>query len=644
VSARTTALDARRLPIVRTATVLATALLAALLEGTAAHAAPGNARMHAEVRPSEIQIGQSARLVVTISGVQNAPPPRIPAIDGLRVQGLGQTTSVQIVNGTVTAEVTHNFLLEPERTGTFAIPALSAQIEGERVSTSPLSLRVVDANAVPRNGIAPRSGARAADGDAPQEAPIALRLTAPQRDLYVGEAVPVELTLVIREGVRVTEVTAPTFDGTAFTVSRPQDGQPRQTTEVIDGVRWVVATFPLAITPVSAGTYPLVAKMEVSAYVPSSGRRRFGGVMDDPLFDSFFGGGGGAQRKVPLATEARSARVLSLPEQGRPASFTGAIGQFAAEASATPTRVVVGDPVTLTVKISGKGNFDRLSIPVMESGADWKTYPANSRFEPTDALGTSGRKIAEQAVVPQNAKVAAVPARPFSFFDPDQRRYVELSTQPIALTIEGAPRGPAGSAPAAATARDATAAGDGARGDAADEQWELAPNQIAPGVPVDTAPVVTRPWFLWLQLLPLLLLATGTWWARRRDRLEADPQHHRRIAARRRVDEATAAMQRAAAAGDTTGFFAAARRAVQARLARDPDREAESLTLSELEALVAERTELRDEVRAIVGRADAIAYSAERMAGADLKGWQQRVTGLLAALDSTAGRNERRKA
>lgn len=618
----------------RVVSVLVAVVVALAAHGATALAA-GNARMRAEVRPAEIQMGQSARLVVTISGSQNAPAPRIPAIDGLRAQSLGQTTSVQIVNGSVTAEVTYNFLLEPQRTGSFTIPALATEIEGERISTSPLTLRVVDANTVPRNGIAPRGGgpggAAGAPEDAAQQQPITLRLTAPQRDLYVGEAVPVELTLYIREGVRVTEVTAPTFDGTAFTVSRPQDGQPTQTTEVIDGVRWVVATFPLAITPVSAGEFPLIGKMEVTAYVPG-GRRRYGSVMDDPLFDSFFGGG--SQRKIPLATEQRRARVQALPEEGRPASFSGAIGKFTVEASASPAKVTVGDPVTLTVKVSGKGNFDRVSIPALESGSDWKTYPASSKFEPTDALGTSGRKISEQAVVPLTAKVQAVPPRPFSYFDPDKHRYVELSTQPVALTIEGAPR----TGPAGGSAKARAVKSDSERAAAEGEQWELAPNQIAAGAPTDTRPVATQPWFLGLQLLPLAALAAGSLWARRRDRLRADPEHHRRLAARRRVDEENEAMQRAASAGDTAAFFAAARRAVQERLARDPDREAASLTLPELEDLVGDDGAIRDELRAIVGRADAITYSGEHLPAGQLGDWQKRVAALLQKLDAPKGR------
>lgn len=599
--------------------------LALLLLVAATPALAARARMVAEIRPAEIPLGQTARLVVTITGVQNAPAPRLPTVDGLGMRSLGQTTSVQIVNGEVNAEVAHNFLLEPTRTGTFTIPGLAMQLEGERLATRPLTLRVLDADAVPRAGIAPRGK----PDDAAQPAPVSLRLTAPQRDFYVGELLPVELTLYIREGVRVTEVTAPTFVGDAFTVSRPQDGQPAQTTEVIDGVRWVVATFPLAISPVTAGEFPLNGKIEVTAYLPGA-RRRLGGALNDPFFDSLFGDG--TQKKIPLATPERSVRVLQLPEDGRPAGFSGAIGEFSVQAAATPTKVTLGDPVTLTVTVKGKGNFDRLAIPEMTSDGQWKAYTASSKLEPTDTLGTTGRKVSEQAIVPLDAKVRAVPPRPFSFFDPEKRRYVELATQPIALAIEAPARG------AAVGAAARKPQGEAAPGEGASEQWELAPNQIVAGPAIEvTPPVATQAWFLLLQLVPLLALAAGVLWLQRRDRLRADPVHTRRIAARRRVDAELETMRGAAQAGDARRFFAAARRALQERLARDPDRTAESLTLAELEQLVGESAALRDELRAIVSRADAVAYSGEQMPAARLNEWLQRTDELLRALDLPQG-------
>jgi hypothetical protein len=351
--------------------------------------------------------------------------------------------------------------------------------------------------------------------------------------------------------------------------------------------------------------------------------------MDDPFFDSFFGGAG--PRKIPLSSPARTIRVLPLPEAGRPADFSGAIGAFSVAATATPKQAALGDPVTLTITVSGEGNFDRVTIPAMTSDADWKAYAASTKFEPRDALGHAGRKVSEQAIVPLNPALTEVPARPFSFFDPESRRYVRIATEPVALALV-TPARPLAKGGAAAQGGTGSAASA-----VATPEWELAPNHIAPGEPVhDTTPVASRPWFLGLQLVPLLALGAATLWARRRDRLWSDPSHHRRLAARRRVEAEVDAMRRAAADGDTQRFFAAARRAVQERLGASPARTAESLTLGEMERLLEPASEVAAELRAVVGQADAVAYSGERLPGEQLAAWQHRTLALLRALEGGA--------
>lgn len=97
-------------------------------------------------------------------------------------------------------------------------------------------------------------------------------------------------------------------------------------------------------------------------------------------------------------------------------------------------------------------------------------------------------------------------------------------------------------------------------------------------------------------------------------------------------------MQRAASAGDTQAFFAAARRAVQARLSASPERAAESLTLAEMEALVEPGSEQLAELRALVGQADAVAYSGEHLPPEKLAAWRERTVALLRALDRAKGR------
>ena len=76
---------------------------------------------------------------MTIVGVQNAPAPRLPRIEGLAIRGIGQTMSMQIVGGEISSEVTHNFLIEPTRVGRFTIPSLSVEADGRSLETEPLT-------------------------------------------------------------------------------------------------------------------------------------------------------------------------------------------------------------------------------------------------------------------------------------------------------------------------------------------------------------------------------------------------------------------------------------------------------------------------------------------------------------------------
>src|SRR5208282_5521577 len=76
----------------------------------------------------------------------------------------------------------------------------------------------------------------------------------------------------------------------------------------------------------------------------------------DPFFRQFFNQG--EQRQVTLASDPVSVESLPVPEENRPANFTGAIGDFTMTSTAGPTNLTVGDPITVRVQISGRGALD----------------------------------------------------------------------------------------------------------------------------------------------------------------------------------------------------------------------------------------------------------------------------------------------
>ena len=129
----------------------------------------------------------------------------------------------------------------------------------------------------------------------------------------------------------------------------------------------------------------------------------------------------------------------------RPATFCGGIGNYRLAASASPTALRVGDPLTLTLDIErgpSSGSLDLISAPDLS---------ANPRiaddFEVLDKHPTGRRdgevKRFEYALRPKRAGVG-IPALAVTVFNPDAETFSEIATQPTALTVSAASRLDAG--------------------------------------------------------------------------------------------------------------------------------------------------------------------------------------------------------
>ena len=58
-----------------------------------------------------------------------------------------------------------------------------------------------------------------------------------------------------------------------------------------------------------------------------------------------------------------------MPEADKPAEFYGLVGQYTIAASAAPTKVNVGDPITLTIRIGGNPYLKPVQWPAARAGA-----------------------------------------------------------------------------------------------------------------------------------------------------------------------------------------------------------------------------------------------------------------------------------
>lgn len=587
----------------------------------------------ATLEPAQIALGEAAQLSVTVQG-RSADEPQIPSVSGLEIQPIGQSSQFQVINGAMSAKVNYTYAVIPTRPGSYTIPAIKVGRGAEVTASSPLSLKVGGANGggamnrPSQNSLpAPTVNGNEDQISATEQQSFGfLRVVTPKKEFYVGEMVPVELKAYFRDGVELRVDGLPKLNSDAFTMNKLGD-QPNSRREIINGVRYAILTWPTVITAVKAGDYALSVELPTTVTVRQQAQRprsRTGNPFGDDFFDSVFQNffGTATQKQIALSSEPGEVKILSLPTENRPASFTGAVGQFELAAETISSQTTAGDPVTLKLKISGVGNFDRVTAPAVEKSAAWKTYKPSAKFEPTDSAGFSGTKSFEQALVPTQAGTLEIPALAFSFFDPAQKQYITRTTPPV--KVEVAP-GPA-VAPTAPLAQAApTVVKPSAAADSA-----LAPNKLSPGHFTATL----RPWILspgrWtLALLPSVAALLAYAMIRRRQKLIRNPSQARAINSQRALQLQLQTMERAADQGDTASFFAAACAAFQNLLGLRWSLPPRTITLAEINARLNGEA---DEMRTIFRLADEAAYTGRAFAPDELRQLQTLVNHELSKL------------
>jgi len=586
------------------------------------------AAIAAQLDPQSIRLGEAAQLAVTVKGPRSAEP-NVPEVDGLDITPVGQQSSVQIINGAVSAEVTHIYHVTPNRTGNFSIPAISA---GGAGNTQPIAFRVDTGTGgqtqrSPSHGRSqfppPRTnGGSPTPIDTNNESAF-LRVVLPKQNLTVGELVSVEVKAYFRAGVSASLNGLPMLNSDAFALNKLSD-KPEQARESINGVPYTVVTWTSALSAVKAGDYPLNLDLPVMVRVQERAKQRGGGRRDpftdffgedspfgDSFFDNFFGGM--TEKPLTLHTDGAVVKIKALPVQGRPASFSGAVGNFDVSSEASATNGTAGDPLTLKINVTGRGNFDRVTTVGLVPSAGWKTYKPSAKFDATDSSNTVGVKTFEQSVVPLNAGAQEIPAVSFSYFDPETQSYVTKKTAPITVQI----------APNTASAAAAPVPADPATSAPKVAADGLAPDEAVPAhATASLRPLVLRPWFILVNTALLAATIFGQIARRIRTRRLNNPQRLEREATERAVNESLAAMDAALKVKDVTRFFGAARDALQDRLAAQWHVPASQVTIPEI------RTRLNghgETVSAVFEAADEVAYSGKRFTAPDLQQWRDLV-------------------
>src|SRR5213083_1042838 len=407
----------------------------------------------AVLNSSEAAVGETVHLEIRVAGARGADAPENIMVDGLEIRRTGTSQRIEMNNLNLTSSVIYDYTVMPLRAGRFTIPSQTIRVGNNSLRTPALTLNVADS---PGRSSGARSGRDA--GTASANNLVFAELIVPSKTAYVGEIVPVQIRMGFDPRVRPRLIEPPEITGQGFTAQKLQ--QSGQTSETINGRPYDVVTYKTAIAAARAGKFevgPVKAKAQVivprARSAPRSRARSPFDLfdLDDPFSDPFFSNPFaqmGERRDIQISSEPVPLEVKPLPPNAPP-SFSGAIGSFTMATDAKPKSVQVGDPITVTTTISGRGNFDRVNTPSLEDESGWHKYPPSSKFKQDDEVGISGTKTSETVISPNENK-QSLPVLAFSYFDPAKEQYVTLHSEPTAITVQGGAAQPSSSSPATA--------------------------------------------------------------------------------------------------------------------------------------------------------------------------------------------------
>jgi len=407
------------------ATGMAIALLAAF---TPAYAR--DIKFEASIDNKDMVLGERGQLGLTFYETNSIPAPDIGNIDGFEVRYLGPSTMVTVINGKMSSSITHMYSLVPLKIGKFELGPFSFKYKGDTYTSNVIIAEVKEEKAVKEERAGPEEGAEEKIPDVSDR--LFMVLNVGSAHAYVNELIPATVKLYVNR-MNVSDIQLPVFAQEGF--SKIEFREPKQYKEEMGGVVYEVLEFKTQIFGTRPGEYRLgpatikcnlVVRKKVKR--PSQRNDFFRDeFFDEPVLDDFFM----RYERYPLELKSQDFPIIisPLPAEGRPASFSGAVGDYQFIFNASPTRLKAGDPITLKMEINGTGNFNTVLMPALSGTDGFKVY------EPQVRTGDR-QKVFTQVLIPESDNVKATPKAVFSYFDTATRAYKTISQGPIPLTVE----------------------------------------------------------------------------------------------------------------------------------------------------------------------------------------------------------------
>lgn len=422
--------------------------------------AQASVQVQSIVDRNEMGVGDTVTLSVSVQSTESVEvsEPRVPQLSGFDLVNswVSSSTSSKLIQGpngmqfeTVRRQ-DFNYMLTPTRAGNLTIPGFEVIVDGKTYNTKPVVIQVSKEGSgaaqppsglpgmqdldeaeemfnqlLQRRGMAPPPTAYKNLPKNPNEA-FFIQCEVDKTDVYEGEQIVVNWYIYTRGNLMsLDRLKFPDLKGFWKEIIEEVPAL-NFTQEVVNGIPYRKALLAShALFPIKPGT-AIIDEYKIKAQVQ---------LPTNP-FGSF---GLGKPYTYQKSSERIKINVKPLPTEGRPGNFSGAVGQFEVRTQVEGNQFPVNQPFSLKVRFEGSGNAKLIEMPSMDLPKAVETYDTK-----TDAKyfknGKSYKEF-EVLLIPRQEGELTIPEMSFSMFDPETKKYVTKTTEPIPLRIIANPNG-----------------------------------------------------------------------------------------------------------------------------------------------------------------------------------------------------------
>ena len=383
--------------------------------------------------PDAVVVGDQFRLSYTITTqkVKDFRAPSIKGFDVLMGPSRSQQSNTQIVNGNVTStsSITFTYILMANNAGEYTIPGASIVADGDQMVSNSVRIKVLPQDQGDSNSSS-SSSTHSSSGTGVSNQDLFITASASKTNVYEQEAFVLTYKIYTRESnLQLNNAKLPDFKG-FHSQEIEMTTNARWTPEHYQGRNYYTTVYrQFVLFPQQSGKLyidPAQFQMTVGKPVQS----------DDP-FDAFFNGGSNViEIKKSISTPKIAINVNPLPA-GKPADFSGGVGEFNISSSINNKELKTNDAITIKLVISGTGNLKLISNPEIKFPDDFEVYdPKVDNQVRLTREGLTGNKVIEYLAIPRHAGTYKIPGVSFSYFDIRSKSYKTLKTEEYVINVE----------------------------------------------------------------------------------------------------------------------------------------------------------------------------------------------------------------